>query len=381
MFSEVDLSHRITERTASATGCPPVAGDCYVDQDGVRRCIQGFYSKKPERRLRYKNVKEQFPDDKYVYDNLAKPFLNVETKVADYRRYNLEFLGKRVEEKIDKLYMLDDTYRKKLRTALEKKVEGVDTFSIMNALHRDGYDLWLTGGAVRSVLLGDQMERLFVISNRVGYLDRTRDSDTFVLNTWSPTEYGDDETTYRDYFDDKLDGYKHALIKIEDMDTTALGLVPQDSNDKHFVEIDYFNFPIECDEKGLNAVMITEGILSGENNNYDDLLKNIVELTKHDGVSLKFAIFQRLLEYFHTNEIPEPGKLYELLPWEFLEKYLEYLILLISKFTDNKYKKTSNITSDDLPDLMFYFSSVSRNISYNLLPLVEEMEKLGGKIS
>ncbi len=223
-------------------------------------------------------------------------------------------------------------------------------------------------------IFDNTMERPFVISDRVGYLDRTRKSDTFVLSTWSPTEYGDDETTYRDYFDDKLDGYKHALIKIEDMDTTALGLVPQNSNDKHFVEIDYFNFPIECTEKGLDAVMITEGILSGESNNYDDSIKNIVKNTSRDEISLKFAIFQRLSDYFHDNA---PSKLYELLPWEFLDEYLEYMIHLISKFTDKTYDKTSETTSGDLPDLMFYFSSLSRTISYNLLSLVEEMEKFG----
>ncbi len=158
MFSEVDLSHRMTQRTASATGCPPVAGDCYVDQEGVRRCIQGFYSTKLQWKAVDKKVKNRFPDDRYYSDDPAGPFLNVETNAADNSKYSFTLLGKRVEEKLYKLYMLDDTYRRKLRTALEKRVEGVDTFSIMKALHLDGYDIWLVGGAVRSVLLGDQKE-------------------------------------------------------------------------------------------------------------------------------------------------------------------------------------------------------------------------------
>ncbi|KJU85653.1 hypothetical protein MBAV_002150 [Candidatus Magnetobacterium bavaricum] len=222
--------------------------------------------------------------------------------------------------------------------------------------------------------LDNKRERPFVISDRLGYLDRSENSGEFVLSTWSATEYGDDETTYREYFEDKLDGYKHDLIKIKNMEPKVLGLVPQDTNDEYFAEVNYFSFPISCTKEGLEAVMITEGILSGESNNYDDLIKNIVELTKHDGVSLKFAIFQRLLEYLNDNE---PNELYELLPWEFLDEYLEYIIHLIFKFIGKPYDKTSETTSGDLPDLMFYFSSVSRTLSYNLLSLIEEMEKFG----
>ncbi|KJU85654.1 Polynucleotide adenylyltransferase region domain protein [Candidatus Magnetobacterium bavaricum] len=96
--------------------------------------------------------------DRYYSENLAELFLKVENNVADYAKYEFTSLGQRVEEKIGKVYKLDDKCQRKLKIELEKKLEGVDTFSVMESLYLDGYDIWIVGGAVRSVLLANQKE-------------------------------------------------------------------------------------------------------------------------------------------------------------------------------------------------------------------------------
>jgi hypothetical protein len=169
-----------------------------------------------------------------------------------------------------------------------------------------------------------------------------------------------------------LRGYKHAIVRIENVEGSVLGLLPPTENLPVYAEVDEMFHPLPASTKGLHAVEEAERLVHGNVEDIDKSINLIVELTREEQPPLKTAMFERLREHFSKGEewgVEDiPVQLFYLLPWELFDIYLRRLVLLAQN--DSKVMRPHVA----LPDIGSCFVFVRRSLARKLTDLVEKLE-------
>lgn len=225
-----------------------------------------------------------------------------------------------------------------------------------------------------------------VILGHIVPLDVVEPKEVYAIRRWASPEFGDDEDSLRPWYESLLNGYRHEAltVAIENEEILCLGLVPPDDNLKQvYLEVDEWAMPMKISGEGMVAVRAAEAFVRGSRRDWEMRLEQALKALENESPIVRAAIFSRLLDHV-SDTAPEMlsmkdtgdtllPKLFELLPWQLLNRYIDRVTDLASRGA--KALPLERPLPDPIRDLRYYFVYIRRDLSFQLTNLVEQLEE------